>query len=599
MLAVRARCLVEAETAPLPPLASFSRRMIRDVEILANTAPPFGFVVELEEGVAIGEALAPVEPERIRRVVAKARDAPVTLDLPDEVLGLFVIDGAARRVTAAASIRGNRPYSYHVERGRFVASTSLGALRDLGVHLEADETRFGEYLVYRCVVPPHTLCRDVRRMIAGETLVIDLDRGDVVASRVHAFPAEETGPIANEDASLDVLDDALSQEIERGLALYEHPALLLSGGLDSSLLAAIAVRMAPGLPSVSSSFSFAAPDDAEEGYALSVARHLGLRHDVHTGSEERYLAGLVRGIQAAEEPLHHLQSVLLFLLFEEVAQQGQDLLFSGEGADGLFGNDTHVKVHKYRHALALLRVPGIGPVLQQVFRLVGARLPSTQDERVGWFGLGFGNDLDDHHLLWTLGAYGDRDLVKSRFGCDDASILESYRLLVEPYRDLDLLQRVSIVSLLCEGATTMSLWGKLAESQGLPLHHPFTAPRIVDTAFRLPWSVRLAEPKHFVRALLRRHGVPESLIDRPKKSFGFPPRHWAPAGSLFQPLVDMASDTFDARVLGSLQTVREDRAMILWNLLGLFLWKQIVIEGTSTDALTEEILARRRPADRV
>ena len=114
----------------------------------------------------------------------------------------------------------------------------------------------------------------------------------------------------------------------------------------------------------------------------------------------------------------------------------------------------------------------------------------------------------------------------------------------------------------------------------------------------VPWEVKLQEKKHLVRAALRQLGVPEALITRRKLSFGFPVRCWAPKGALFQPIVDMATQVHNARVLESLQREEEGASMVLWCLLNQFLWAQLFEVGRSVEDLSGEILDRRRTAAR-
>jgi len=160
------------------------------------------------------------------------------------------------------------------------------------------------------------------------------------------------------------------------------------------------------------------------------------------------------------------------------------------------------------------------------------------------------------------------------------------------YQQESLLKQVSIQSLLCEGFVTMCIWGKLAESQKMALHYPFTAMDLIDYIVAVPWEMKLREPKYFIRSLLRGQEIPESFITRPKMSFGFPYRYWALPQTLFQPVVDMAAASWDRNWLRSLQTTEPGHAMVLWNILSLFLWRQMFIEGNSPESLVGEILER-------
>jgi hypothetical protein len=113
----------------------------------------------------------------------------------------------------------------------------------------------------------------------------------------------------------------------------------------------------------------------------------------------------------------------------------------------------------------------------------------------------------------------------------------------------------------------------------------------------VPWEKKLQQPKYFIRRLLRDQKVPTEFIDRPKLSFGFPYEYWAPKGRLFQPLVEMAGDMFDRRMLESLQSVDPDKAMMLWGLINIYLWKQVVIDDVDPESVTQEVFGRARKLD--
>ena len=323
-----------------------------------------------------------------------------------------------------------------------------------------------------------------------------------------------------------------------------------------------------------------------------MARHLGVTHQVHKTTPERYLTGWVESIHAAEEPVHHLQSVLLHILFQDRAAASHGAILCGEGADCLFGNASHEFLHRHRAVVAFLRTIRIGTTWASLV------------DALGWHGQWgtlltrrYDRQLSSaHHFLWLLGRYGDRAMVRQILSCDDAALLGERPLLLNAYHDRPFLDQVTALALLSEGHATISIWGKLAEASGVHLACPYTSPSVLASTMAIPWDVKLQEKKHLVRAALRQLGIPETLIARPKLSFGFPARFWAPKGALFQPIVEMAMGVYDGRVLESLQREEKGASMALWCLLNQFLWRQLFEAGRSVKDLSGEILDRRRTA---
>lgn len=560
---------------------------VADERVAAFLSPLYGFRFEYEGSVLLGESLTPVTAAHAEGLMRRWRAGSVDPRLlGNSILVLAIVSGD--HVDLTSSICCCRPVYYCYRDRTFYCSTSIRALRDLGVKLHVDEETFGEFLVYRYVLPPRTLYGGISKLIGGQSIRIDLNDGRLVHNSYFRFARASDDPAGDPSATPLRLDELLREQLALSLQSRSRPGVLLSGGVDSGLLASIALKVNSEVTSTSSSFGFVDRSDAETDYALSFARHLGIAHEVYGGSEEEYLSGLVESIYLAEEPVHHLQSVMLYLLFTRHARGRYDLLVCGEGADGLFGNDLHSLLYRRRRLLAVvkaLRANSACRWLTQRFRLRDYRWQLVASD----YGVDVGSN---HHVLWSLGRYGDPALAKKHFGTDDEAILGSHKALVQHYEDYGLLDQTTITSLLCEGFVSMYVWSKLAESQGIVVVYPFPATSVVDYVTSVPWPVKLRETKHLIRALLRRYGVPEGLVTRPKLSFGFPYRCWALPGALFQPIVDMAAEMFDPALLRSLQTEEPGRAMLLWNLINLFLWHKLLIEQVSVEALSAEVLER-------
>jgi len=557
-----------------------------DLRVSIRTGPLFGFWREIGDQIVAGESCFPLKEGDIRPLEEGIRNGiPLDALLGDRMLVLVVVDPPKRVVTIAHSIASWRPCYLSARPGSFTFSTSVRGLREAGHEVAWDPACTPEYLMYRFVVPPRSILRGVRKLAGGQLLVIDLEDGRVRADQHWRWPEGGVDPKGD-------ITNLLRSRIEEWLRRFPSAGILLSGGLDSSLLAALARVARPDVSTFSASFLFANPDDGEAQYALSMARHLGVAHQVHDVTPERYLAGWVESIHAAEEPVHHLQSVLLHLLFRDRAAAGHGAILCGEGADCIFGNALHEFLYRHQSAIAFLRATRVGSALAPLANALGwhstwgSLLTRRYDRQLS----------SARHFLWILGRYGDRDSVQRLLSCNDEALLGERPGLLEPYDDRPLLDQVTVLALLSEGHATMTIWGKLAEASGVYLACPYTSPSVLAAVTTVPWDVKLREKKHLVRAALRQLGVLETLVARPKLSFGFPARFWAPRDALFQPIVDMAMRVHNTGVLESLQREEGGASMVLWCLLNQFLWTQLFEVGRSVEDVSGEILDRRRTA---
>ncbi|HWR83197.1 MAG TPA: asparagine synthase C-terminal domain-containing protein [Candidatus Deferrimicrobium sp.] len=576
---------VHEEKTP-PGTTSWSRK---GVSVHYKTSSPFGWSWTHDDLVAVGESvIAPAEEEITKAIKALATGCSHSAPLGNNLLSIVVVDAQRRIIELAASISSSRFQYYSYAKNGLACSTSVAAMKEAGVPIAMDENALPEFFMYRFVTAPGSLLKGIPKLIGGQHLTFEMSQGTVTAERHWRFGdvGAEAGQTA-EQCTAEVT--ARLERIISEAALHSgRSGILLSGGLDSSLLAALAVRQYPSITSVSSSFSFSNRSDREEEYATSVAHLLKTTHSVYKGSDEEYLRGLVEAIACAEEPVHHLQSVMLYLLFKNLSRGRHDVLFCGEAADGLFGNDAHRKYAKFHSLLSLLQVPGVRSVWKTF-----AQLGSTRGGRLAYFRHDFRRRSDsDDHILWTLGQYTSKRVLTEEFGFDKSAVVASHRQLIRPFVAEPLLNQITIISLLCEGFTTMGVWSKLAESQGIIISYPFASEDVIRHVLSIPWSIKLRESKYVIRQILRAAGFPEPYLNRPKQSFGFPIVYWAPPGTLFQPLVDMATEMFDSSLLNRLQTTDSSRAMLLWNAINLYVWKRLIVDGSSPVEMAGEIVDR-------
>jgi asparagine synthetase B (glutamine-hydrolysing) len=389
----------------------------------------------------------------------------------------------------------------------------------------------------------------------------------------------------------------LAARLQRLAPVQSQVAVLLSGGLDSTTL----FRTAQNLFGIAESYSTGFPfkqdgEDVERQYAESAAAALGAGHHYFQSSAGDYVRGVLSAIAATEEPVHHLQSVLLYLLFERGLPAEKTVVVSGEGADGIFGVEMQRSCWRREHKTAL-------------FTLL-SRFPSTAAIR--WLvaqtgrGSGFfepvvnpapGKDYENpEHELWSVGAYGSKRRVIEQFGCHEDDLFRSRLALVNRIRDRSIYDVISLLSLGGEGTITQIIWNKLGEACGRFVDYPFLDPDLLWFAYRTSWEAKLREPKWLVRAVLRCLKVPEFIIRRPKSSFGLNRRGWALKGDILEPLVPLAAKVFPEREIRNVQTEDGSEASTFWALLNYALWKRLCVDGEPLESLQEELDWQTRDA---
>lgn len=483
-----------------------------------------------------------------------------------------------------------RPIYYHRNTtGEFFCGTHLARLRDCGVRLEPDDAALPEYLLYRYLVPPATLYSSVRQLPLGACLRVGLAPEGCEIGKIEYWSAPGPDSSAASDDLAAEMVQRVSARLQRLAPIQSQVTVLLSGGLDSTTLFRSAQKLFGITESYSTGFPFEQDGGVERQYAETAATALGARHHYYRSGAEDYLRGVLSAIAAAEEPVHHLQSVLLYLLFERGLPADKSVVISGEGADGIFGVDLQRSFWRREHKAALLALASRFPVSAAIRRLTA----------VAGHGSGFfepalqpmpDKDYENpEHELWSLGCYGCKQRVLELFGCRKEDLFRSRLELVNRVRNRSVYDVISLLSLGGEGTVTQIIWNKLGEACGRFVDYPFLDPDLLSFAYGTSWEDKLREPKWLIRETLRHLKVPEFIIHRPKSSFGLNRRGWALQGGILEPLVPLAAKVFPEREIRGLQTDAGTDASTFWAMLNYALWKRLCVDGEPLESLQEEL----------
>ena len=491
-----------------------------------------------------------------------------------------------------------RPLYYHQNAaGEFFCSTHFAQLRDVGVRLQADETVIPEFLIYRYVVPPATLYKSVSHIPLGATLRVRLTPDDCEVGNLEYWFPPEASPNASPGELAEEMTRLLAARLQRLAPLRSQIAVLLSGGLDSTALFRTAQRLFEISDSYSTGYPFEkAVENVERQYAESAAEALGGRHHYYRSTTSDYLHGVLSAIAAAEQPVHHLQSVMFCLLFERGIPADKTVIISGEGADVICGLELQYRLWRREHNTALrtlaARLP-VAPAIRWLTTKIGRGsgffepilepLPGTRYE-------------NPEHELWSLFRYGNTRWVMEQFGCHKEDLIRSRLELVKRIQNRSIYDVISLLALRSEGTMTQTIWSKIGEACGRFVDYPFLDPDLLQFAYRTSWAVKLQEPKWLIRGALRRLNVPEFIIRRPKSGFGLNRRDWALKGGILDPLVPLAAKVFPEEQIRTLQTNHRLDAATFWTLLNYAIWKRLYVDGESPDCLHEELERQMKSA---
>lgn len=490
----------------------------------------------------------------------------------DGMFGLAIWDDRTATLLLARDRAGEKPLFYADAGGEFLFASELQCLlQHPGVERALDPVAVAEYLRLGYVPEPRTMFGAIRRVEAGTFLRVREGTAETVR---YWDPASFAVRPIGEREAVGELRRLFERAVEKQVMADVPVGVFISGGLDSSLLAALASR-AIGVDKVHTfSAQFAEASYDESGDAARLARRMRTRH-VPVPSDERALGEALEAVTAkVAEPIAD-PAILPTYLLARAARERVKVILSGEGADELFGGyPTYIG-----HRIAP-RYRSLPPFVRAAVRRLVAALPASRRKVTFEFLLkrfvaGAERPWIERHLAWFgTGLPADvsaspppplPDLPPAPPGLDDlaAAMLLDYRSYL---RD-NLLVKVDRATMLAS-----------VEARAPYLDRDLTA-----FALSLPSSLRVKGLRtKWVLKKAAEQWLPRDVIYRRKRGLSVPVASWINEGlrgevdRLLAPERLRSEGIVDERRVGAL--LREHRAgqanhaRALWAVIILQRW---------------------------
>jgi asparagine synthase (glutamine-hydrolysing) len=516
----------------------------------------------------------------------------------ERLIGMFafaVWDRSSHTLTLARDRLGIKPLYWGRANGRLVFASELKALKalpDWQGHIDRDA--LSAFLRYGYVPTPMSIYRGIRKLAPGTLLECGED-GELketaywslseVAERGQASLLDVPDPAAQE-----MLESLLADAVRRRMVADVPLGMFLSGGIDSSTVAAL-MQANSSRPIRTFSIGFREPAYDEAAHAKQVAAHLGTEHTelYVTPAETRAVIPKLQDIY--DEPFADSSQIPTYLV-SEMTRRHVTVALSGDGGDEVFAG-----YNRYGQGLMLARTMRSLPMAVRA-ALAGAMTairPSTWDAAFRVFprrvrprlagekmhklanvlledGVGFHRRLvtqwPEAASLVEGSAAPDESLyasaVRERFP-DDASWMQYLDTLT--YLPDDILAKVDRASM----------------AVALEVRVPLLDHRVVEFSWRLPQRLKLrgGTGKWLLRQIAYKY-VPKALLEQQKMGFGVPIDQW-----LKGPLKSWAEDLLSPSTLGAAGLLKpaqiaekwaEHQAGIrnwqhfLWNVLMFLSW---------------------------
>jgi len=410
-------------------------------------------------------------------------------DCPKHLHGMFAFaiwDTARQSLFLARDRFGIKPLYYSFDSAclRF-ASTSQALLAGSDVNTSIDPVALHHHFSLHAVVPaPRTLLRGIRKLQPAHSMTIAAD-GHNRVQRYWQLDLSRSYPEMSEWEWIEATHDALRKAVERRRAIADVPVgILLSGGLDSSLLVAMLAEAGGG---DLLTFSVGFEDEPEEQgneflYSDMVADLYSTQHHRFTIPNEEVLARLPEAVDNMAEPMVGQDTIAFYLLGERVSREVK-VVQSGQGADEVFAG--------YFWYQQMLAARG-----SDVERFSGCYFDRSHDE---WLQMitpaCHGPDYTSPRVAHGLSAFSGDDFVNRVLALDVTTLIVD-----DPVKRVD----------------------NMTMAWGLEARVPFLDQELVELVACMPAQIKLKSGGKHPLKVIARDLLPDVVIDRPKAYFPVP-----------------------------------------------------------------------------
>ncbi|HEY5842078.1 MAG TPA: asparagine synthase (glutamine-hydrolyzing), partial [Mycobacterium sp.] len=499
----------------------FNGEIYNYLELRAELAERHGAVFATEgDGEAIVAAYHHWGPEALTRL-----------------RGMFAFalwDTVAGELFCARDPFGIKPLFMATGPGGTVVGSEKKCLLDLagplGIDLAIDRRAVQHYTVLQYVPEPETLHVGVRRLESGCYARVTPGRAPVVTRyfvpRFTAVPFPADSAAGREQDRYDEITAVLEDSVAKHMRADVTVGAFLSGGIDSTAIAALAIRHNPKL--ITFTTGFEREGFSEVDVAIASAEAIGARHVAKVVSQAEFVAALPEIVWYLDEPVADPALVPLFFIARE-ARKHVKVVLSGEGADELFGGYTI-----YREPLSLKAFDYIPRPMRRSLGRASRPLPEGMR---GKSLLHRGSQTLEQRYYGNARSFSDDQLraVLSGFRADWTHTDVTAPIYAESagWDPVARMQHIDLFTWLRGDILVKA--DKMTMANSLELRVPFLDPEVFAVASRLPFDQKITRTttKYALRRALEPI-VPAHVLHRAKLGFPVPIRHWLRAGELLE-----------------------------------------------------------------
>lgn len=432
------------------------------------------------------------------------------------MFGLAIWDEKKKRLVLARDRMGIKMIYYKIENGLLYFGSEIRAiLAGLNQKPDINSSAINLFLRYRYTPAPHTIYNGIQKLAAGTCLIVE--NGNAEVKRWWNYKPQLFDPVPSEAQVKEELLELYRQAVKSHLLSDVPLGILLSGGVDSSMLLALMNEFGEGWKSFTvgygKSFADDELDDAKETAEIFKSSHYSV--EINRQSFEETLSKI---IACVEEPIASSSIVPMYHVCQKARQEVKVALM-GQGPDELFGGYTRhlgVQYGKYWRSIPEIMRKPVGKML--------TILPRNESIRRGLYSLEVPQRMIRYQQIFSVmsqsiisGLFQEK-VLPDGFGNRIPDSWKELEKLLESTDELGGFQYLEIRSSLPD---ELLMYGdKLSMAHSLEVRVPYLDTKIVEYVERLPakFKIRFGNRKWIHKQVCSSY-LPKQIINRKKRGF--------------------------------------------------------------------------------
>ena len=409
---------------------------------------------------------------------------------------------------------GKKPLYFYHHEGHFVFASELKPIMEYPFFKkEIDHDMIGSFLCNKYLASPFCIFKNTYKMLPGSYLIYANGK---IEQSVYWDVSEEYAknrqePVRDFSQAMALTEQILTDAVTRRMIADVPVGTFLSGGIDSTLVTAIAQRHSE-LPVNTYSIGFYDKERDEAPYAAQVAGYLGTNHHEHY-VEEKDILDLIGDMTLYYDEPFSDSSQLPTMLVSQYASEDISVALSGDGGDEIFCG-----YKMYDWTWVAWHADGLGAIARHIPGM--GRMEKVLPPEVRAF---INNRNKDYKTqLFTDVMIEEAEKLLGR-SCKNGKHEYEKRLSVGNWQERRML--LDMRTYLSD--EIMAKTDRASMKYSLEVRSPILDHRLIENSFRIPhkYKYHRFDKKYLLKELTYQY-VPQKLLDRPKKGFGVPLRKW-------------------------------------------------------------------------